>query len=395
MIYDKASLVQIPSGYKSGTLYSVVPNTADGDFDFSRGSTATRVNKDGLIETVASNTPRLDYPLLDGVVQGCPTLLLEPSRTNLITYSEDFSQSYWNKLNNVTVSSEKVISPDGTLNASQLVFDGTANGRIEKAITGLTQGADYSVSIYARVSSGTQVVNFGSVADFPYTLTTEWQRLTSTQAENDTVGYPRLKCNDDVTIEVWGFQLEKGSYATSYIPTSGSTVTRTVDKCFNGGDADLFNDSEGVVFLDIEVPNNSSEVKQTSLNNGTTNEAVKILQLNGTTFRFEVVMGSGTNFSQDVTVNPYQRNKLALQYKANDYKVFVNGTKQSVTQRSTLPTGLDRFNFNRGFSTTDDFTGNVYQLMVFNEVLSDSELETITSYTSFNQMAKALLYTIE
>ena len=57
MIYDKASLVQIPSGYRSGTLYSVVPNTADGDFDVTRGSTATRVNKDGLIETVASGVP--------------------------------------------------------------------------------------------------------------------------------------------------------------------------------------------------------------------------------------------------------------------------------------------------------------------------------------------------
>ena len=133
------------------------------------------------------------------------------------------------------------------------------------------------------------------------------------------------------------------------------------------------------MFLDIEVPDNSSEVKQTSLNNGTTNEAAKILQLNGTTFRFEVVMSSGTNFSQDITVNPYQRNKLALQYKSNDYKVFVNGVKQSVTQRSTLPSGLNRFNFNRGFSTTDDFKGNVYQLMVFNEAISDTELATLTT----------------
>ena len=125
MIYDKASLVQIPSGYKSGTLYSVVPNTADGDFDFTRGSTATRVNKDGLIETVASGVPRLDYPLLDGVVQDCPTLLLEPQRTNSITYSEDFSDSSWNK-NNATVTSNNTTAPDGTTNADKITSTGTA-----------------------------------------------------------------------------------------------------------------------------------------------------------------------------------------------------------------------------------------------------------------------------
>ena len=88
-IYDKASLVHIPSGVKSGTLYNVLPNNSDGDFDFSRGSTGTRVNKDGLIETVAIGVPRLNYPLLDGVVQDCPTLLLEPQRRNDIIYSED------------------------------------------------------------------------------------------------------------------------------------------------------------------------------------------------------------------------------------------------------------------------------------------------------------------
>jgi hypothetical protein len=198
------------------------------------------------------------------------------------------------------------------------------------------------------------------------------------------------------TVYVWGLQVTQGDYPTSYIPTSGSTVTRSQDVANNSGNADLFNDSEGVLFLEIKVPNNSSELKQTSLNNGTTNEAVKILQLNATTFRFEVVMASGTNFRQDATVNPYQRNKLALQYKANDYKVFVNGTKQSATQRSTLPTGLDRFSFNRGFSTTDDFTGNVKCVAVFKEALSNDLLERLTGegYESFRLLAEANNYTI-
>ena len=97
--YDKASLVHIPSGYKSGTLYNVLPNDADGDFDFTRASTATRVDENGLIETIATGTPRLNYPLLDGVVQDNPTLLLEPSRTNTQPYSEQFDNAAWTKGN--------------------------------------------------------------------------------------------------------------------------------------------------------------------------------------------------------------------------------------------------------------------------------------------------------
>ncbi len=78
-IYDNAGVALIPSGTKASKLYSVLPANGDGDFTHSRGSTATRVNKDGFIESVATNVPRLDYPLIDGVAQDCPALLLEPS----------------------------------------------------------------------------------------------------------------------------------------------------------------------------------------------------------------------------------------------------------------------------------------------------------------------------
>ena len=100
-IYDNAGVVQIPSGYKAGTtdnLYSVLPANGNGDFNATRGSTATRVNKDGFIESVATNVPRLDYPLIDGVVQDCPALLLEPQRTNGLPYSLEYdNNTYYTK----------------------------------------------------------------------------------------------------------------------------------------------------------------------------------------------------------------------------------------------------------------------------------------------------------
>ena len=90
---DKLRYAFTPSGgYKEGTLYSLVPNDNVGNFDVERTGVATRVNKDGLIEVVGENIPRLDYS--DG---GCPKLLTEVASENLIPYSEDFSDSYWIK----------------------------------------------------------------------------------------------------------------------------------------------------------------------------------------------------------------------------------------------------------------------------------------------------------
>jgi hypothetical protein len=87
------SLALIPSGYKASKVYSVLPTDGTGDFTFTRSGNATRVNSEGLIELVSTNVPRLNYPLIDGVVQGCPSLLLEPQRINLVQYSEDFSNA--------------------------------------------------------------------------------------------------------------------------------------------------------------------------------------------------------------------------------------------------------------------------------------------------------------
>ena len=80
------ALALIPSAYKASKVYSVLPNNGDGDFTFSRTGTATRVNKDGLIETVLSDVPRLDYS-----DSSCPALLLEPQRTNTFLNSEPTS----------------------------------------------------------------------------------------------------------------------------------------------------------------------------------------------------------------------------------------------------------------------------------------------------------------
>ena len=90
-IYKKAGVVMNPAAMKDGKLYSQQPHSGAGDFNFSRADgVQTRINKHGLIETVANNEPRLSYSIADGKVSDCPHLLLEPSRINIVNYSTDF-----------------------------------------------------------------------------------------------------------------------------------------------------------------------------------------------------------------------------------------------------------------------------------------------------------------
>ena len=385
-------------------------------FNFTRASSGTVVNQSGLIETVASGIPRIDFL---GNTKGA--LLLEPSRSNSITYSENVL--LWSTSGTIIREDNVSISPNGKQTASTITstnvstfnsirqnFSVSANSTCTASLfikkvqtetnylglgivfTGATTDVAYisfdSVNGIAR-NMDSRITAILNVVDYG----TYWRlEATATDSESNTQVemsvYTTLSTNGTTVSPgassirtIWGMQLElNSSYATSYIPTSGSAVTRVADACDNSGNNQVINSTEGVLFLDIEITQNSTEVKQTALCNGTTSEAVKILQLSGSTsFRFETVMSSGTNFQKNLTLNPYQRNKCALQYKANDYKVFVNGVKQTVTQRSTVPVNLDRFNFNRGVSSADNFYGNIRDVRVYNTALSDAELVALTT----------------
>ena len=370
----KPNLALIPSGVKASTVYSVLPSDGVGDFDFSRSGSATRINKDGLIETVASNVPRLNYPLIDGVVQGCPSLLLEPSRTNLIPQSETFLAG-WSKINGVVVSDEKEISPDGTLNASKLVFDGTNNGRIERAISGLTQGADYTVSVYARVASGTQEVIFGSFEEAPFTLTTEWQRLTRTQAENDTVAYPRLRCNDAATIEIYGFQLEQG-YPTSYIKTQGSIVTRLADSCNQTPPSGIIGQTEGTVYFELNNVKDK-DIPEISIDDNSNNNRIVVYReaINKYWGIFTSSSGSGSLTNSTTTGD---NGKFAISYSSSNFSLYRNGV-EIVTHSGSLPISLTNIRLN-GRATNDQYGSKEYSnLKIYNTRLSNSELQALTS----------------
>ena len=409
-----ASLELHPSGVKSGKVFSQVPTNGDGDFDFTRGSTATRVNENGLIEDVATGVPRLDY-----TDSGCPVLLLEPQRTNLITYSEDFTQGAWIKVG-TSVVSDNAISPNGTLDATKLVESSASEDhRIDFQGVSTSSGSKYSLSLFVK-ANGRSIVKVRDFATNAYInvdletntiLTTnlvnstgkcedlgnDWKRISFTFTASSSVLiriYTEIADNTsnyqgDGTsgLYIWGAQLELGSYPTSYIPTVGTTVTRVAETCNGSGNSEVFNDSEGVLMVEIsafeEIPTTSEHI--VLRNSASTDFSNSILIQHRTDGNLRIYAdGFSTGNIQFIVtdMNWLVNNKIAIQYDSigSNYKLFLNGTTKarysSAANQSVV--GLNDISFYWG-SANNPFYGNTKQIQYFDTALTDQELIALTA----------------
>ena len=348
-------------------------------FVTSRASTATRVNKLGLIETVASGIPRVDYL---GNTKGA--LLLEPQSTNLLQYSEDFSQSIWGKDASVTISSDYVISPDGTLNADRFVKPSTAGLEgITQNQFGLSAGT-YTFSIYLKSNTSENQIAYLLYANLQskeVTVTNEWQRFEvsfSAITTVDYIGIVETFGESSLDISLYGAQLEQKSYASSLIPTNGSAVTRLAESATGSGDASTFNDSEGVLFAEISALANDS-YRYISLSDGTNSNNVRFnLSPTPNQISFEVNSGGSLQSVYTNNTDVLFNTKLCIKYKQNDFSIYINGSKVHTDSSGLTPIGLDRINFDRG-TGGNPFYGKIKQLQYYNTELSNAELVTLTT----------------
>jgi hypothetical protein len=425
----KPNLALIPATI-GDKVYSILPSDGVGDFDFTRGTVATRINAQGLIEEVASGENRLNYSLLDGEVVGCPHLLLEPQRTNLIQYSEDFSNAYWTKSGSSIVSNN-VISPDGSLNASKLVED-TANSdhSIYRAFTGLTS-AVYTISAYVKKgerhkcaladrNTGVYVsfdLNNATIIEESLTvgniesLPNGWYKLSATTSNALTTIIPQIFVLEDSYttgtpillpyigdgtsgIYIYGAMLEEGSYPTSYIKTTSAAVTRAAETCNGSGNAATFNDSEGVLMAEISaLAENSGLSRRITISDGSTNNRLSI-ELDETEGFIKVFFtGNGTlnQLAKNIS-DVYTPFKILVSYELNSLKLYINGYKITEDTSIVLPNGLDDLSFHSGTGSSN-FYGNTKQIQYFDT--TDIDLEQLTSWDSFRAMAEGQLYTIE
>jgi len=379
-------------------------------FTTTRDSIATRVNKEGLIEVVGNDIPRIDYT---DSAKGA--LLLEPSRTNKLSTSNDFNGSGWT-ISNLTVTANQVISPDGTLNASKLEMTGNGSLRNQSEAS-FNDGYAYSIFVkkgnsrYVTIRSAffTQSFNCGFDLD---TLTSEangkiedygndWYRLSITKdisGDVDRSGFFYLYLTNSLGSQIsvngnyiyaYGGQIEEGSYATSYIPTSGSSVTRQADTASGSGNSEVFNDSEGVLMFKFKNTD-TSNYKLMSISDGTSNNRVFVGTRLSTGYIYYYVVAGGTNQALYISTQLADNfAKVAVKYKANDFSFWINGLKVSTDSSGSTPIGLDSLQFNGG-SGTLDFHGKTKEIAYYDTALTDEELEYLTSYRSLNELVTEL-----
>jgi len=367
-VLDEASLVQIPSGYKISKLYSVVPTSGAGDLSFARSTTATRVNESGVIETVAINVPRIDY-----TGGGCGQLLLEPQRTNLYTYSDDFTNATWSK-HNTLASSSAVNSPIDGGTADFIVATAVSDRHWIQQSISASASTDYSFSFYVKsggsdfiqvalstgfagtyqnfnVSTGTK--GSGNLGASGYSSTIEafgddgyykivLYTTTSVGASSANVyidpiltdaGRLSTYLGDGVNgVYCSAIQLEQGSYPTSYIPTSGTSVTRTADASSTSGLSSVIGSEEGLILLDAQAFINGGSNRYFTIGDGTYQNYISMFYHNSVN-RLDTIAvkaGSVLTLKNIFSFTQSDRNIIAIRYKTDSYDLWVNGASQGI-----------------------------------------------------------------
>jgi hypothetical protein len=321
----------------------------DSRVTFTRsGNTATVVNSSGFIAPINADLPRFDH---DPTTLVCKGLLIEEARTNIALDSNNFSAATWTKAA-VTVTPNAAVSPDGTSNASLLTAT-TADGALFQTMAATTATV-YIYSIYLRADTTTSIrlfVDTSGLNTFLSTLisvTTSWQRFTFSFTTTGVackiyVGGGSSFSTPEA-VYVYGAQLEVGAFATSYIPTTASQVTRTADVAVMTGTnfSNWYNASEGA-FVASAVIARQSSIGATAIFSANDNTSANLFNcfyrasggLAANIFSASVSQLDQTPLG--VTVANTIVN-IGIAYKINDSVSYSNGTVQATDTSVTVPT---------------------------------------------------------
>ena len=433
------SLEIVPAKYNGSTLLSQIPVNGTGDFTVTRAlNTATRVNSLGNIELVDADRPRLDYLAIDGTV-GCPALLVEPSGTNTLSGSVSLDTG-WTITADTTVTSG-IVSPSGSTNAT--LFQASSFSSRVRQVATLTSGTTYTFSCFGKfgaLSSGFSLnvfdenaASYGSGVCQAFNLNegtlgasgtigagftlqsvgmedygNGWYRCRMTVLMGYTPTAPRVgfRIGTQITgrpssiasgtVNAWGAQLETGSVATSYIPTTTGSVTRNADVIsVSGAVSGSIGQTQGTIYAEVDVRNLFLGAL-ISLDNGGTSDFISILRLANFQIRVRTRRASGTITSiitsAAVSVGTH---KIALAYTNGDYALYIDGVNAGTSTNSTdyPATSLTQCVLsNTNYVPLND---RILSAALYTTRLTNTQLALLTSpYTSYSSMASALSYTL-
>jgi hypothetical protein len=354
-------------------------------------------------------TNRLNIPRLDYTNGSCPSILVEPQRTNLALSSEDFTNAtYWNSTGDMVTTANQAISPSGLQNADLFFDSGSRNKFVSSPVSSyltfscyfkrvdvtnvLITASDFysgdvsaTFNLVALTSSSAISGDWSNNSTKIESVGNGWYRcsLTALRGAGGSGVQYRIECAEvEKSFYAWGYQLEAGSYATSYIPTTSASVTRNADVISKTGISSLIGQTEGTIFCDVI---NSKTILDTiiiSLSDGTFSNYLQ-LSTNSSTGNLQSVIftGGGATALGTITTNVNQRYKIAIAYKLNDYALYINGVQIGTLNSKAAPTLLTRLDIS-GLSWAAE--GYIYSnpynsAALFKTRLTNAELAQLTT----------------
>ena len=340
-----------------------------------------------------NDMPRLDWS------GGCPSLILEPSRTNL--WPSEYITSWLSS--GATVDYNATTSPDSYLNAMRLNST-TSQSRIQLnngTITGGYTGSVYvkSAGDYAtlrlRLNTTGEQLQFnintdGTVTrltgDADYTITDAgngWHRVTALfTAVGDSNNYFQIyadSSNGGSSVYIYGIQFELGNYSTSLIPTYGTAATRVADACYKTGITSLIGQTEGTFYWEGSLEENPSGTNmQFALSDGTTSQQIKFVISSSSAYvAAEVKNGGVQQFYNNHNIDAKTNRKYAIAYNANDFAFYIDGTQIATDTSGSVP-ACSNLSFDSGVSA-NGIHGNFKSVILFPTRLTSTELEKLTT----------------
>lgn len=352
---------------------------------------------------ILEDMPRLDYS--GGAT--CPSCLLEPQRTNSVPNSEYFGASAWTK-QEMTIASNSGIAPDGSLSATK-VIPTTASSTHQINTGNIISSTQCAFSVFAKADgydtlvildqavasngatfylSTETVVTIGTATATIENYGSGWYRCTiiaNTTGMRIYIPNSSSAISGDGTsgVLLWGAQVEAGSYATSYIPTYGASVTRSHDVCkITGADAtDIINQPAMTLFVEAQLDDNGATTILSMLRDltgGLYNDFISLTYTNSLKVNFEVRENASPQATIQSGVLSEGVHKIAAVLTSTSMKLFIDGSLENSATITAIPDDLDEI-YLAGYPDTTARFGTKKQFLFFPTALSDDECEQLTT----------------
>lgn len=390
--FDKASLVMLPHAYEEGKVYSLKPTDRSGDFTFSRGTdTATRVNEQGYIEILTDlNSPRLDY-----LNSSCPSLLLEPQRTNIAKNDLGF-----NGFAGCTIANEVVTNPFGdTTDVFSATFTSTGGFRLNDSPS-LISGTEYCMGHFMKFNNSAITISAsgasGAILSASGAFSFDSSGNPSKIGDVYFIEYPngwyyvyaltnaianggtRVNWNESSgSILICKSQYEAGSYPTSYIPTYGSSQTRAADDISTVFSTPISTDGNVSYFIHLNGSNFERNMTGKGASFDFASNNYITYNVNNAGFHRIRVNAGGSNI-YTTSVLKSEEAKILTTINGTNVKVFVNGVENYDETLPVVPDFTSVLSFVTGGS---DLLGElpIKQILLFPTALSDDECIALTT----------------